>query len=103
MSVIVIFLDLTFGQSYIYGKAFYKNRTYLINIQYGSREVMLPYDVLGLMDSKEAVIEFYRNDGSKVMLKHNIKVSEKDIIEIYDDWLTDELAKDLPVEMHIMF
>jgi hypothetical protein len=103
MSVIVIFLDLTFGQSYIYGKAFYKNGTYLINIQYGSREVMLPYDVLGFIDSKEAIIEFYRNDGSKVTLKHNIKVSKKDMIEIYDDWLTDELAKDLPVEMHIMF
>jgi hypothetical protein len=100
MSFIVIFLDLTFGQSYIYGKAFYKNRTYLINIQYGSREVMLPYDVIGF---REAIVEFYRNDGSKVTLKHNIKVSKKDIIEIYDDWLTDELAKDLPVEMHVIF
>ncbi len=103
MNMVVIFLDLTFGQSYIYGKAFYKNRIYLINIQYGSREVMLPYDVLGFINSREALIEFYKNDGSKVTLRHNIKVSTKDIIEIYDDWLTAELAKDLPVEMRIMF
>ncbi len=101
MSIIVIFLDLTLGQSYIYGKVYYKDRTYLINIQYGRREIMLPYDILGFNGSREATIEFYRYDGSKVTISHEIRVSEKGIVEIYDDWLTNELVKDLPIEMHI--
>ncbi len=101
MSVIVIFLDLTLGQSYIYGKAYYRDKTYLINIQYGRREIRLPYDIID--NSREATVEFYREDGSKVAIRHEVKVSEKDIVEIYDDWLTNELVKDLPIEMHIKF
>ncbi len=97
--IAVIFLDLSLGQSYIYGKAFYRDKTYFINIQYGSRSIMLPYEIIN--HSKYALIEFYRQNGSKVTLEHRVDVSSKDIIEIYDDWLTNELANDLPIEMHI--
>lgn len=100
--MLLLFLDLTWGQSYIHGKAMYKDKVYAINIQYGRKEFMLPEELL-YHNASEVIIHLYTDSGKKITATYNVKVSNHDMIEVYDEDLTDAIAKELPVEMLIEF
>lgn len=102
MGKILLFLDLSWGQSYIYGKAIYRDRTFPINIQYGRKALMLPEDLLHA-DVREATVRLYTDSGREMTLRYGVHVSRNDMIEIYDDELTNAIAKELPVEMLIEY
>lgn len=99
---ILLFLDLSWGQSYIYGKAMYRDKVYAINIQYGRKALMLPEELL-YPNSKEVTIHLYTDSGKKVTATYNVQASRNNIIEIYDEEVTNAIAKELPVEMLIEF
>ncbi|MEM1959008.1 MAG: hypothetical protein QXP14_04100 [Candidatus Nitrosocaldus sp.] len=99
---ILLFLDLTWGQSYIYGKAMHRDKVYAINIQYGRKELRLPEELL-YPDSNEAIIHLYTDSGNRITAKYTIQVSRNDMIEVYDEDVTNAIAKELPVEMLIEF
>ncbi|GBC73084.1 hypothetical protein HRbin04_00480 [archaeon HR04] len=100
--ILLLFFDLTWGQSYIHGKAMYRDKVYAINIQYGRKELMLPEELL-YHNANEATIHLYTDSGKKITAVYNVKASNNDMIEIYDEDVTNAIAKELPVEMLIEF
>ncbi len=100
--MLLLFLNLTWGQSYIYGKAMYRDKVYAINIQYGRKESMLPRELI-YQDNQEVIIHLYTDSGKKITAKHTARVSRNDMIEIYDEDVTNTIAKELPIEMLIEF
>ncbi len=99
---ILFFLDLTWGQSYIYGKAMYRKKVYAINIQYGRKALLLPEEML-YPDSREVLIHLYTDSGRKITATYNVQASRNDMIELYDEDITNAIAKELPVEMLVEF
>ncbi|MEM2062293.1 MAG: hypothetical protein QXJ61_01425 [Candidatus Nitrosocaldus sp.] len=99
---ILLFLDLTWGQSYICGKAMHRNKVYAINIQYGRKALMLPEELL-YPDSREVIIHLYTDSGKRITATYSAQVSRNDMIEVYDEDITNAIAKELPVEMLIEF
>lgn len=78
----------------------YRDKVYVINIQYGRKKLMLPEELL-YHDANEAIIHL--DSGKKITAAYNVKVSNNDMIEVYDEYVTNVIAKELPVEMLIEF
>ncbi|MCS6768775.1 MAG: hypothetical protein RMJ59_07730 [Candidatus Nitrosocaldus sp.] len=102
--MVLLFLDLSWGQSYIYGRAMYRDRVYAINIQYGRKALMLPRELVSLYpDAKSVIVHLYTDSGKRVTAEYSAEVSRSDMIEVYDEDVTNAIAKELPVEMLIEF
>ncbi|MFB5600249.1 MAG: hypothetical protein ACE5SW_08500 [Nitrososphaeraceae archaeon] len=91
-------LKMTFGQSYLVGKASSNDNVYVINIQGGRKGIVLPKE---LMKSNDQVMASFLTESENEIIL-TAQVSEgMDWIEIYDDFLVWTLAHDLPISLII--
>ena len=82
-------LQMRLGESYIEGKALSDDGVYTINIQGGKTCLVLPS-------------EFAERCENATELKIETEVAyNRDWIEVYDDYLTTTLSRDLPIAMTI--
>ena len=91
-------LKMTFGESYLVGKASIKDMTYTINIQAGKKGIILPNEFI--KSSGEIIASFFTENKKEYILTANLEES-LDWIEIYDDFLFLSLVKDLPSSLII--
>ena len=98
-------LDLGLGESYIYGTAFTPDKSYSINVQQASNNlIVLPSDFINIKESCEALVSFGlsgHSDTNKIFIRSEVKVGRGDLIEVYLSQDTDLfiLSNHLPVEM----
>ena len=98
-------LNLELGESYVYGTAFTSDKSYSINIQQGSNNlIVLPSDFANIKESLEALFSFGlsgHSDTNKIFVRSEVKVGLGDLIEVYLSQDTDlfTLSNHLPVEM----
>ena len=91
-------LKMTFGESYLVGKALIKDMTYTINIQAGKKGIVLPKELI--KSSGEIIASFFTENKKECILTANLEEG-RDWIEIYDDFLFSSLTKDLPSSLII--
>ncbi|HET9774158.1 MAG TPA: hypothetical protein VFP25_04145 [Nitrososphaeraceae archaeon] len=89
---------MTFGESYLVGKALIKDTTYSINIQVGKKGIVLPKDLIKA--SGEIIASFFTENKKEYILTANLEKG-RDWIEIYDGFLFSSLAQDLPSSLII--
>jgi hypothetical protein len=91
-------LKMTFGQSYLVGKASSQNNIYTINIQGGRKAIVLPKELM--KSSGEVIASFFTENENEIILTANV-TKGMDWIEIYDDFLIWSLAHDPPTSLII--
>jgi hypothetical protein len=91
-------LKMTFGESYLVGKALIKDTTYTINIQAGKKGIVLPKELI--KSSGEIIASFFTENKKEYILTANLEKG-RDWIEIYDGFLFSSLAQDLPSSLII--
>ncbi len=91
-------VKMTFGESYLVGKASSNGRNYNINIQGGRKGIVLPREMVKAFG--EVIVSFFTEKKNEIMLTAKVEAG-LDWIEIYDDFLIWSLANDLPISMII--
>jgi len=86
------------GESYIEGKALSHDGEYNINIQGGKTCLILPSEFAEKCEN--ATIHFNMEKGTEVKIETEVEYN-RDWIEVYDDYLTTTLSRDLPASMII--
>lgn len=98
-------LDLSLAESYIYGTGTMYDKSYSINIQQASQQLLvLPKDSFYIEPSSRASVSFScspDNHSNKIIVTSEIMVGQGDLIEIYlnQDNVILALARNLPVQM----
>jgi hypothetical protein len=99
-------LNLSLAESYIYGTATLDGKSYSINIQQATDQlVVLPSDFCDARESSPASVSFgtYEDDtnNDKINIISEIQVGQGDLIEVYlnEDNILLALANELPLEM----
>ena len=95
-------VNVNLAESYLYGVAKGINVSYAINIQGGRTGIVLPKDLLySDRDSNaEALLNIRTNSGT-VSLRSRVQVG-RDMIEIFDDRLLENLAHKEPRAIEIL-
>ena len=91
-------LQMRLAESYIEGKALSDDGVYTINIQGGKTCLVLPSEFAERCEN--ATIHFFTEKGTELKIKTEV-VYNRDWIEVYDDYLTTTLSRDLPIAMTI--
>jgi hypothetical protein len=91
-------LQMRLGESYIEGKALSEYGEYTINIQGGKTCLVLPSEFTEKCEN--ATIHFFTEKGTELKIKSEV-VYNRDWIQVYDDYLTNTLSRDLPIAMTI--
>ena len=91
-------LEMRLGESYIEGKALSDDGEYTINIQGGKTCLILPSEFAEKCEN--ATIHFHMEKGTEVKIETEVEYN-RDWIEVYDDYLTTTLSRDLPTSMII--
>ena len=91
-------LQMRLGESYIEGKALSHDGEYNINIQGGKTCLILPSEFAEKCEN--ATIHFFMEKGTEVKIETEGEYN-RDWIEVYDDYLTTTLSRDLPASMII--
>ena len=91
-------LQMRLGESYIEGKALSDDDEYTINIQGGKTCLILPSEFAEKCEN--ATIHFNMEKGTEVKIETEVEYN-RDWIEVYDDYLTTTLSRDLPASMII--
>lgn len=86
------------GESYLQGKAITDDGEYSINIQGGKTCLVLPNEFAE--KCKNATIHFFTEKGTELKIETAVEYN-RDWIEVYDDYLTTTLSRDLPTAMTI--
>jgi hypothetical protein len=86
------------GESYIEGKALSEYGEFTINIQGGKTCLILPSEFTEKCEN--ATIHFFTEKGTELKIKTEVPYN-LDWIQVYDDRLTNTLARDLPIAMTI--
>jgi hypothetical protein len=86
------------GESYIEGKALSEHGEYIINIQGGKTCLVLPSEFTEKCE--KATIHFFTEKGTEIKIKTEVAY-DRDWIQVYDDFLTNTLSRDLPIAMAI--
>ena len=98
-------LDLSLAESYIYGTATMCDKSYSINIQQASQQLLvLPKDSFYIEPSSRASVSFDwspNNHSNEITVTSEIIVGQGDLIEVYlsQDNVILALAHELPVQM----
>ena len=98
-------LDLSLAESYIYGTATMYDKSYSINIQQASQQLLvLPKDSVYIEPSSRASVSFDcspDNHSNEIIVTSEIIVGQGDLIEVYlsQDNVILALAHELPVQM----
>ena len=97
----ILILEVTLGNGYIYGRASNNQKSYKINIQEAlESHMVLPKELQ--IRSKEESILFETETGYNISLQLSIKEVETDMILVYADIdALMKLAKNLPIRMII--
>lgn len=90
-------LKMNLGESYIEGIATCNDKEYRINIQGGATSLILPSDFEG---PDHSIINFATHSGNNQKIETKVEY-KMDWIQIYDDFLTVTLSRDLPISMTI--
>ena len=93
-------LQMRLGESYIAGKALSHDGEYNINIQGGKTCLILPSEFAEKCENENATIHFFMEKGTEIKIETEVEYN-RDWIEVYDDYLTTTLSKDLPTAMII--
>ena len=91
-------LQMRLGESYIEGKALSHNGEYNINIQGGKTCLILPSEIAEKCEN--VTIHFHMEKGTEVKIETEVEYN-RDWIEVYDDYLTTTLSRDLPTSMSL--
>lgn len=91
-------LQMRLGESYIEGKALSEYGEFTINIQGGKTCLILPSEFTEKCEN--ATIHFFTEKGTDLKIKTEVAYN-LDWIQVYDDYLTNTLARDLPIAMTI--
>ena len=91
-------LQMRLGESYIEGKALSDDDEYTINIQGGKTCLVLPSEFAEKCEN--ATIHFFTEKGTELKIETEVE-HNRDWIEVYDDYLTTALSRDLPTAMTI--
>lgn len=98
-------LDLSLAESYIYGTATMHDKSYSINIQQATQQlVVLPTDFFYIEPSSQALVYFggsMDNNNNKIIITSEIKVGQGELIEVYfnQDNILLAVANNLPMRM----
>lgn len=95
-------LDLSLAESYMHGIAESTSNRFGINIQGGKKGIVLPDALIQLLNDREVTIYFYTDQGKSYSIRSKVERG-RDIIEVYDDNLTIDLANDIPSKMVIEY
>ena len=91
-------LQMQLGESYLEGKAISNHGEYTINIQGGKTCLVLPSEFAEKCEN--ATIHFFTEKGTELKIETEVEYN-CDWIEVYDDYLTTTLSRDLPTAMTI--
>ena len=91
-------LQMRIGESYIEGKALSHDGEYTINIQGGKTCLVLPSKFEEKCEN--VTIHFFTEKGTDLKIETEVEYN-RDWIEVYDDYLTTTLSRDLPTSMII--
>ena len=91
-------LEMRLSESYIEGKALSDDGEYTINIQGGKTCIVLPSEFAEKCEN--ATIHFFTEKGTESKIETEVE-HNRDWIEVYDDYLTTALSRDLPTAMTI--
>ena len=91
-------LQMRLGESYIEGKALSDDDEYTINIQGGKTCLVLPSEFAEKCEN--ATIHLFTEKGIELKIKTEVEYN-RDWIEVYDNYLTTTLSRDLPTAMII--
>ena len=91
-------LEMRLGESYIEGKALSDDGEYTINIQGGKTCIVLPSEFAEKCEN--ATIHFFTEKGTELKIETEVE-HNREWIEVYDDYLTTALSRDLPTAMTI--
>ena len=91
-------LEMRLGESYIEGKGLSDDGEYTINIQGGKTCLVLPSKFEEKCEN--VTIHFFTEKGTELKIETGVEYN-RDWIEVYDDYLTTTLSRDLPTAMTI--
>ena len=91
-------LEMRLGESYMEGKALSDDGEYTINIQGGKTCLVLPSKFEEKCEN--VTIHFFTEKGTELKIETEVQYN-RDWIEVYDDYLTTTLSRDLPIAMTI--
>ena len=91
-------LQMQLGESYVAGTAISDDGEYTINIQGGKTCLVLPSEFAEKCEN--ATIHFFTEKGTEQKIETEVEYN-RDWIEVYDDYLTTTLSRDLPIAMTI--